>query len=59
MRRRLEQRLQIDAVHELHHDEVRVVDVTDVEHLHDVGVLKRQRKPGLVQEHRNELLVLG
>ena len=54
-----EQRLQIDAVDVLHDDEVRVLAVADVEHLHDVRVLEGERQPRLVQEHRDELLVLG
>ena len=54
-----EQRLQVDPVHVLHHDEVGVVGVPDVEHLDDVGVLQAQRQARLVEKHRHELLVLG
>jgi hypothetical protein len=54
----LQQLLQIHPVDELHHDEVRLVGVADVEHLDDVGVLEVQRQPRLVQEHGDELLVL-
>ena len=55
----VEDRLEVDAVDELHDDEVRVLGVPDVEHLHDVRVLERERQPRLVQEHGHELLVLG
>jgi hypothetical protein len=51
--------LEIDAIHELHHDEVGVVGMADIEDLDDVGVLEEQRKPRLVQEHGDELRVLG
>ena len=33
--------------------------MADVEDLNDVGVLEEQRQPRLVQEHGDELLVLG
>ena len=55
----VEERLEVDAVDVLHDDEVRVLGVPDVEHLHDVRVLERERQPRLVQEHGHELLVLG
>ncbi len=55
----LDQALQVDAVHVLHDDEVRVFGMTDIEDLDDVRVLQRQRQPRLVQEHRDEFLVLG
>ena len=52
-------RLEIHAVDELHDDEVGVVGVADVEDLDDVGVLEEQRQARLVQEHGDELRVLG
>jgi len=54
----LDDGLEIHAVHELHHDEVRVLDVTDVEHLNDVGVVETRAQSRLIQEHPDELLVL-
>ena len=55
----LDQPLQVAPVHELHHEEVRVVGrLRDVEDLDDVGVLQEQRQPRLVEEHADELLVL-
>src|SRR5262245_18137370 len=54
-----EDRREVDALDVLHHDEIRLVGVADVEHLDDVGVLQVQRQPRLVEEHGHELLVLG
>ena len=56
----LDECLEVAPVDELHDEEVRVVRrLRDVEDLDDVRVLEEQREPRLVEEHRDELLVLG
>jgi hypothetical protein len=55
----LRDRLEVRAVDELHHDEVGVVADADIEHLDAVGMREVRRQARLVQEHRNELLLLG
>src|SRR6185503_8417129 len=55
----LEERLEVAPIDVLHDEEVRVVvRPRDVEDLDDVRVLEEQRQPRLVEEHRDELLVL-
>ena len=54
----LDHALEIGAVHELHHDEVRVVADADIEHLHAVRVREVRADARLVQEHADELLLL-
>src|SRR5262249_22593142 len=56
---RLDDGLQVRAVDVLHDDEVHALGNADVEHLDDVGVLQMQREPRLIQEHADELFVLG
>src|SRR5581483_5186289 len=56
---RLEDRLQVGPVDVLHDDEVRGVGHPDVEDADDVGVLELHRDARLVEEHGDELLVLG
>jgi len=51
--------LEVSAVHELHDDEVRVVAHTDVEHLDHVRVAQEGAETRLVEEHRDELLLLA
>jgi hypothetical protein len=51
----LEQGGQVQAGHVLHRDEVGVLGVAQVEHLHDVRVRERDRDLGLVDEHLHEL----
>ena len=46
------------AVDVLHGDEVRAVDLTDVEDLDDVRVRQRGRDAGLAEQHLDEALVL-
>ncbi len=55
----LDDRLQIRPVHVLHHDEVGVVADADVEHLDAVRVGEVRAGARLVQEHPDELLLLG
>ncbi len=55
----LDERLQVAAVDVLHDDEVRRVGDADVEDADDVGVLQVHRQARLVEEHLDELLVLG
>ena len=54
----LDDRLQVTAVDELHHDEERVVGGTDVEDGDDVRVRQTSAEARLVEEHRDEVLVL-
>ncbi len=55
----LDHRLEVHPVDELHDDEVGVVRRADVEDGDDVGVAQAGPQAGLVQEHRDEVLVLG
>src|SRR5690606_16887345 len=55
----LDQRLEVGAVHVLHHDEVGVVADPDVEDLNAVRVGEVRGQARLVQEHPHELLLLG
>src|SRR5688500_17662559 len=55
----LDDGLQIGAIDELHDDEVRVVADTDVEHLNAVRVRQMRAHARLVEEHADELLLLG
>jgi hypothetical protein len=56
---RLQHRLQVGAVDVLHDDEVRVVADADVEDLDAVRMRQVRRQARLVEEHRDELLLLG
>ena len=56
---RLDDRLEVRPVDELHDDEVGGVGHSDVEDADDVRVLQVHRHARLVEEHRDELLVLG
>ena len=51
--------LRFGAVDVLHDDEVRVVADADVEDLHAVRVRELRREARLVEEHRDELLLLA
>ena len=55
---RLGDRLEVRPVDELHDDEVRVVADADVEDLHAVRMREVRAEARLVQEHRDELLLL-
>ena len=48
--------LEVRPVHVLHRDEVLAVVHAEVEDLHDVAVVERDRDPGLVREELRELL---
>ena len=56
---RLRDALQVRAVDVLHDDEERIVTDADVEDLHAVRVRELRRQARLVQEHRDELLLLA
>jgi hypothetical protein len=56
--RALEDRAQVLAAHVLEGDEVRLVNLTELEDLRDVRVRELHRELRLVDEHRDELLVL-
>ena len=43
----------------LHRHEVVTIDLAQIEDLDDVHVLKTDRDPSLIDEHLNELLILG
>ena len=49
---------QVLAVHVLHRDVVRAVDLPHVEDLHDVRVRQRRRDRGLVEQHLDERAVV-
>ena len=55
----LDDALQVGAVDELHDDEVGVVADADVEHLNAVRVREVRADARLVEEHPDELLLLG
>ncbi len=55
----VEDRAQVLAVDVLERDEITVVDLTEVEDLGDVRVLELHGDLRLVDEHRDELFVLG
>ncbi len=55
----VEDRAQVAAVHVLQRDEEASLDLTEVEDLRDVRVLKLHGDLRLVDEHRDELFVLG
>ncbi len=57
-RDRVEQPHQIDALHELHREIERALHLSEIEHLHDVRVIERQRDLRLVDEHARELVVV-
>ena len=56
---KLDDALEIGAIDVLHDDEVGVVADANVEHLHAVGVRQVRTDARLVQEHADELLLLG
>jgi hypothetical protein len=47
------------AVHVLHHEEVRVVDLAEILDVHDVRVIDARRDQRLVEEHPHQPLVLA
>jgi hypothetical protein len=55
----IEDRAQVLALHVLERDEVAVADFTELEDLGDVRVGQLNRDLRLVDEHRDELVVLG
>ena len=55
----IEDRAQILAVHELERDEERVLDFAEIEDLSDVRVVELHRDLRFIDEHLDELFVLG
>jgi hypothetical protein len=53
------QRQQVVPVHELHRDEVLALELAEVEHLRDVGVVQSRGEPRLVEEHPREFGIVG
>jgi hypothetical protein len=49
--------LEIRPIDELHHDEVAVVRLADIEHADDVRVVEPSTEPRLVEEHPDEVRV--
>ena len=54
---RFDDLLEVRAVDELHHDEVAIVGLPDVEDADDVGVAEPCAEPSLVEEHPDEVRV--